>query len=175
LSGFEWRGLILPVCVSFAGLDSKPYHCGYCSYRSCLKGETRRHVTRQHGGKAVNIVFRESEVVGKEQIDDMIEACFNAETAPTQAPATPAAAAATAEESGDPDTAPKVLSCKPVEGSEMALKIKLGPAYREWYCCYCVFSATSKYHVKQHCIVEHPGRLVDVSDVHFRQRTLEKS
>lgn len=39
-------------------LDAKPYHCGYCSYKSCLRGETRRHVVRQHAGEVVNIEFK---------------------------------------------------------------------------------------------------------------------
>lgn len=38
-------------------LDAKPYHCGYCSYKSCLRGETRRHVVRQHAGETVKIEF----------------------------------------------------------------------------------------------------------------------
>lgn len=42
--------------------------------------------------------------------------------------------------------------------------VKLGQAYREWYCCYCSFKAHSKYVVKQHCLTEHPGKAVEVSD-----------
>uniref|UniRef100_A0A5S6QSD3 C2H2-type domain-containing protein n=1 Tax=Trichuris muris TaxID=70415 RepID=A0A5S6QSD3_TRIMR len=57
-------------------LDSKPYHCGYCPYRSCLRGETRRHVVRQHIGLPVNIVFKEPEVAAKEKVNRMIEQCF---------------------------------------------------------------------------------------------------
>lgn len=55
-------------------------------------------------------------------------------------------------------------------GSGSSAAIKLGPAYREWYCCYCSFSSTSKYSVKQHCIMQHPGHPVDVSDVAFKLR-----
>ncbi len=51
--------------------------------------------------------------------------------------------------------------------------IKLGPAYREWYCCYCDFSSTSKYGVKQHSLACHAGNPVDVSDVAFKLRPAE--
>ncbi|OUC48392.1 zinc finger, C2H2 type [Trichinella nativa] len=57
-------------------LDSKPYHCGYCLYKSCLRGETRRHVVRQHLGLPVNVVFVDKEVATKEKVTRMIEQCF---------------------------------------------------------------------------------------------------
>lgn len=47
--------------------------------------------------------------------------------------------------------------------SSQSSQMKLGQAFREWYCLYCHFSATSKYHVKEHCLTNHPGQAVKVS------------
>lgn len=47
---------------------------------------------------------------------------------------------------------------------ENPLSIKLGKAYREFYCCYCDFTATSKFQVKQHSLATHPGMPLEVAD-----------
>uniref|UniRef100_A0A915KUI6 C2H2-type domain-containing protein n=1 Tax=Romanomermis culicivorax TaxID=13658 RepID=A0A915KUI6_ROMCU len=57
-------------------LNSKPFHCAYCSYKSCLRGETKRHLNRQHPAMAMSIAFKEDEVATKIELDDMIERCF---------------------------------------------------------------------------------------------------
>ncbi len=56
-----------------------------------------------------------------------------------------------------------VASVQPGDDPDTSVKIKLGPAYREWYCPYCTFSDTSKYHVKEHCLSDHPGKKVNVA------------
>ncbi len=56
-------------------LDSRPYHCAYCTYRSALKGEAKRHCQRQHTDSAVKVNYHETEQVDNERV--RVCACSN--------------------------------------------------------------------------------------------------
>ncbi|KRX51166.1 Zinc finger protein 64 [Trichinella murrelli] len=176
-------------------LDSKPYHCGYCLYKSCLRGETRRHVVRQHLGLPVNVVFVDKEVATKEKVTRMIEQCFGS------AGTSKKSATSTQKQGGNavPKSLKSTVSCVEEkkgngkisigssssaataaatattsrvskketnkEATATTSDVRLGQPYRVWHCSYCDYMAHSKYIVKQHCVSEHPGQPVEVLDV----------
>lgn len=200
-------------------LDAKPYYCAYCPYKSCLRGETRRHLVRQHPDRPLDVRYHAEDVAKQTDVDSMIEKCF-ADGAPVEeikvdeviedeptpvsitvtgsakrkAPASSSIAPpikkekkTSGAESKPTETLPKAepepqpqrssvynlrttrSSTSSAPSGKISKKeedvVKLGPAYRDWYCCYCSFKAHSKYVVKQHCLTEHPGQPVDVSEI----------
>lgn len=56
------------------------FHCSLCNYRSCLRGEARRHITRQHSNvKSAKVVYRAEEDVDKARLEQMVSSCFGSD------------------------------------------------------------------------------------------------